>query len=183
MGFTNKRSTLAAGLAVMVVAASIGTGMALAAGTHQASSKVTVGIKHTSLGSVLYAGPKHLTVYMYTKDHGTKSACNGISACAKFWPAVKTSGNPGAGPGVSASALGESNQGKFTQATYHGHLLYYFADDKNSSAISGQGVEGTWFVLAANGSKITKKASSASASTTSTTTTTTSSGGAGGGWA
>ena len=181
MGFTNKRSTLAAGLAVVVAAASIGTGMALAAGTHQASSKVTVGVKHTSLGSVLYAGPKHLTVYMYTKDHGTKSACNGVSACAKFWPAVKTSGKPGAGSGVSASALGAANEGKFTQATYHGHLLYYFSGDKNSSATSGQDFGGIWFVLGANGAKITKKASSTT--TTTTGTTTTSSGGGAGGWA
>jgi predicted lipoprotein with Yx(FWY)xxD motif len=178
MGFKNKRSTLAAGLAAVVAAASIGTGMALAAGTHQASSKVTVGLKQTSLGSVLYAGPKHLTVYMYTKDHGTKSACDGVSACASFWPPVKTSGKPGAGSGVSASALGEANEGKFTQATYHGHLLYYFKDDKNSSATSGQGFMGIWFVLGANGSKITHKASS----TTTTSTTKTSSGG-GGGWA
>jgi len=190
MGFTTKRSTLTAGLAVLVAAGALGTGIALAAGTHQASSKVTVGVKQTSLGSVLYAGPKKLTVYMFTKDHGTKSACDTNSGCAAVWPAVKASAKPTAGAGVSASALGVAKEGKFMQATYHGHLLYYFASDKSASSVKGQRINATggtggtpvWFALSASGAKVTKTASSGSSTTPSSTGTGGGGGGGGGGW-
>ena len=190
MGFTTKRSTLTAGLAVLVAVGALGAGIALAAGTHQASS-VTVGVKQTSLGSVLYAGPKKLTVYMFTKDHGMTSACDKSSACAGFWPPVKTSGTPKAGAGVSSSALGTAKEGKFTQVTYHGHLLYYFASDKSASSVKGQRLDakgttsGTplWFALSAKGAKVTKTASSGSGTGTSTSPSGNSGGGGGGGWA
>jgi len=182
---------LAAGLAGVVAAGAIGTGIALAAGTHQTSSKVTVGTKHTSLGTVLYAGPKKLTVYLFTKDHGTKTGCN--SACLSFWPPVKSSGTPKAGPGVSASALGTAKEGKYTQVTYHGHLLYYFAADKNAASVKGQRLNASgqasgtpaWFALSSSGAKVTKKAStgtSTSPSKTSTSPSGNSGGGGGGGW-
>ena len=161
------KRALTASLAVLVAAGSIGTGIALAAGMHQTSSTVTVGVKHTSLGSILYAGPKHLTVYMYTKDHGTKTACTG--ECAKFWPAVTTVGNPKPGPGTVAVDLGTAKQrGGVTQAVYKGHLLYYYAADKSSSSTAGQGFDNTWFALSGSGAKIAKSASSGSTKTTKT---------------
>jgi predicted lipoprotein with Yx(FWY)xxD motif len=180
---------LAAGLAVVVAAGALGTGIALAAGTYGASSNITVGVKQTSLGPILYAGPKKLTVYMLSKDHGTKSACDSSATCVSFWPPVKSSVTPKAGAGVTAGALGTAKEGNFTQATYHGHLLYYFVSDKGASGVTGQlrnasgGTGGTpvWFALSANGAKVTKKASTGTTNT-STSTTTTSSGG-GGGWA
>ncbi len=184
MGFTTKRSTLSAGLAVFVAAGAIGTGIALAAGTHQSSSTATIGVKKTSLGSVLDAGPKKLTVYLYTKDHGDKSACDSNPTCVEVWPPVTTSGMPKAGPGVTAGALGTAKNGKFMQVTYHGHLLYYFATDKSASSTKGQGIDATggtsgpplWFALSAKGAKVTNSIGSRS-------TATTPSGSGAGGWA
>jgi len=176
MGFTTKRSSaLAVGLAVLTAAGAIGTGIALAAGTHISSSTPTIGVKKTSLGSVLYAGPRKLTVYGYAEDRGTKSACDQNPTCAEVWPAVKTSGKPKAGAGVSAGALGTAKEGKFTQATYHGHLLYYFATDNSASSTRGQGIDATggnaeapvWFAISASGAKVTKGIGKRSTSTSS----------------
>jgi predicted lipoprotein with Yx(FWY)xxD motif len=176
-----KRSSLSASLAVVAAAGALGTGIALAAGTHQASSGVTVGVKHTSLGSILYAGSKHRTVYMYTKDHGTRSACSG--ACAQYWPAVTTVGKPKAGSGAVASDLGTAKQhGGVTQVTYKGHLLYYYAADTSASSTSGQGFQHLWYVLSASGSKMTGTGATTTPTTTTSGTTSTG-GGGGGGWA
>jgi predicted lipoprotein with Yx(FWY)xxD motif len=192
MGIRFSRSAVAAGVAAIVAVGALGGGMALAAGSH-ASGAVTIGVKQTSLGPTLYAGPKKLTVYMFSEDHGTKSACNSNATCAGFWPAVKTTGMPKPGPGVTAVQIGTAKEGKFTQATYHGHLLYYFAPDKKSADVKGQliNAKGTtggtpvWFALNANGAKITKKASASSAGSTGTGTKTSPASGGGGGaaWA
>jgi predicted lipoprotein with Yx(FWY)xxD motif len=174
MGFTPlKRSTLTAGFAVVAAAGALGTGIALAAGTHQASA-VTIGVKRSSLGTILYAGPDHRTVYMFTKDRGTRSAC--IGACAGFWPAVTTMGRPRAGPGLVARELGTVKQAGVTQVTYKGHPLYFYTGDTRASSIAGQGLMHTWFALSASGAKVTKRAPSGSGSTSSGQTTTTSPG-------
>lgn len=175
MGFTTKRSNLTALMAVVGAVGAVGTGIALAAGTHQASARVTVGVKHTYLGSVLYAGPHHRTVYMYAKDHGTESACAG--ACARYWPPVTTAGRPKAGTGAVAGDLGTARQpGGVTQVTYKGHLLYYFSGDNSSSSAAGQGFQHLWFVLLPSGAKITKTAPSGSGNTSTGSNTTTSPG-------
>lgn len=189
MGIRFSRSAVAAGVAAIVAVGAVGGGMALAAGSH-ASGAVTIGVKQTSIGSVLYAGPKKLTVYLFTKDHGTKSACDASSTCVGFWPPVKTKGDPTPGPGVTAVQIGAAKEGKFEQATYHGHLLYYFAPDKKPADVKGQllndkgstGGTPAWFALSANGAKITKKPpSSSTASSTSTGTKTSPASGGGGG--
>jgi len=188
MRFKASRSAVAAGVAAVAAVGAVGGGMALAAAPHAAKT-VTIGVKQTALGPTLYAGSKKLTVYMFSKDHGTKSACSG--ACASFWPPVKTTSAPKAGSGVTASSLGMAKEGKFEQATYHGHLLYFFAGDKNASAVKGQllndkgssGGTPAWFALSPKGSKITKKAASGGTSTGTGTKTSPAGGGGGGGWA
>ena len=67
------------------------------------SSPVQIGTTHTSLGTVLVAGPKRLTVYMFEADKGGTSTCSG--ACAQLWPPVITSGEPAAEGGATASKL------------------------------------------------------------------------------
>jgi predicted lipoprotein with Yx(FWY)xxD motif len=116
-----------------------------------------VGVKHNgTLGSILFAGSKHMTVYMFAKDHGSKSTCSG--ACASTWPPVTTTGQPKATGGAGASDLGTIDRsGGVMQVTYKGHPLYYFAGDQSAADASGQRLESfgaPWYVLAANGQVI-----------------------------
>lgn len=157
-------------LAALVVA-SVLTGTALAA----SASIAVVHVRATSLGSTLVAA-NGKTLYLFAHDTSTKSTCSGM--CATYWPPLITTGKPKAGPGAHASLLGTTHRadGKL-QVTYHGHPLYFFANDKKAGATSGEGLKafgGTWFAVSPAGSKIVP------AGTTTTTTTTTTSGGGGG---
>jgi predicted lipoprotein with Yx(FWY)xxD motif len=108
------------------------------------------------LGSILAAGPKKLTVYLFEADHGTTSACTG--ACAQVWPPVITNGDPKAQGGALAADLGSTTRADGTkQVTYKGHLLYYYAKDGDDGDAYGQGLNSFgagWYVLSPAGSKV-----------------------------
>jgi predicted lipoprotein with Yx(FWY)xxD motif len=161
-------------LAALVVASAL-TGTALAA----SGSIAVVKVRATSLGSTLVAS-NGKTLYMFAHDTSTKSTCSGM--CATYWPPLATTGKPKAGPGVHAALLGTTHRaGGTLQVTYHGHPLYFFANDKKAGATSGEGLKafgGKWYVLSPAGLKIV----SAPMTTTTTTTTTPTTTGGGGGY-
>src|SRR3984957_16623839 len=67
-------------------------------------------------------------VYLWTKDTGDMSNCNG--ACAGAWPPVTTTGTATAAGGAKASDIGTITRSDGTkQVTYDGHPLYYFSGD------------------------------------------------------
>lgn len=119
------------------------------------ASAVLVTTKHSGLGTILAAGPKQLTVYLFEADTGAHSNCNG--ACAMAWPPVL--GKPHASGQASSGNLGtiKRNDGT-TQVTYKGHPLYYFVRDQGDSDSFGQELKSfgaTWYVLSPAGSTIT----------------------------
>jgi predicted lipoprotein with Yx(FWY)xxD motif len=143
-------------LTLTVVAAVIAAGV-LATAALATTSKPTVSLHKTAVGRVLVAANGR-TVYLFTADKGSKSACYG--ECASVWRPL-IGAKPTAGHGLSASKLGTTkrNDGK-SQVTYGGHPLYYFAPDKKAGDIKGQGVVhfgGAWWVVSAAGGKITAK--------------------------
>jgi predicted lipoprotein with Yx(FWY)xxD motif len=111
---------------------------------------------HTSLGTVLAAGPKHLTVYLFAADTGSSSTCS--EACAQVWPPVTTTASPKAEGGAVAAHLGTTTRSDGTkQVTYGGHPLYYYVSDSQSGETTGQGVNSfgaPWYVLSPAGSKV-----------------------------
>jgi predicted lipoprotein with Yx(FWY)xxD motif len=127
-----------------------------AASTTASSSGVAVQSKHGKLGTILAAGPKRLTVYLFEADKGTTSACSG--ACAKVWPPVTTEGKPTASVGAVSADLGTTMRSDGTeQVTYKGHPLYFYDDDKDSGDAYGEGSKqfgASWYVLKPNGSKV-----------------------------
>ena len=132
-------------------AASAATGSTQPAG----ASTMDVVVKQGKLGSIVAAGPKRMTVYLFEGDKTTgASACTGI--CATAWPPV--TGTPSAGPGVQAALLGTITRSDGTrQVTYNGHPLYFFARDKDDGDAYGQGVTGfgaSWYVLRPTGAKL-----------------------------
>jgi predicted lipoprotein with Yx(FWY)xxD motif len=110
------------------------------------------------------------TLYLYTPDTSPTSTCYG--QCIAFWPALLTNGAPQAGTGATATFLGTSPRTDGTQqVTYKGHPLYYFKGDKAAGDTSGQGKEGTWFLVSPTGSQIGNAKAAAAAPTTPTTVT------------
>jgi predicted lipoprotein with Yx(FWY)xxD motif len=117
----------------------------------------TVSVAHSGeLGSILVAGPKQRTVYLFAADKGQASTCS--SACAEVWPPVTTSGNPKAVGGAVSANLGTITRSDGTkQVTYKGHPLYYYVGDPNSGDTSGQGINSfgaPWYVLSPSGSTV-----------------------------
>jgi predicted lipoprotein with Yx(FWY)xxD motif len=116
---------------------------------------ITVTTKHAKkLGTILAAGAKEKTVYLFEADKGSSSACTG--ACAKAWPPV--TGTAVAKELAKSSDLGTITRSDgTTQVTYKGHPLYFFAKDKDDEDAYGQGLKqfgADWYVLAPSGSKI-----------------------------
>jgi predicted lipoprotein with Yx(FWY)xxD motif len=100
-----------------------------------------------------------MTLYLFEKDKGGKSACDG--ACASAWPPVLTSGKAMPGQGVKSSLLGTTTRSDgTTQVTYNNWPLYYYVADKAPGDTTGQNIDAfgaEWYVLdAAKGTKLEK---------------------------
>jgi predicted lipoprotein with Yx(FWY)xxD motif len=125
--------------------------------TPAAGGGTVITVKHASkLGTILAAGPKKMTVYLFEGDKGAASSCAG--ACVAVWPPVTTSAAAVAHGAAMSADLGTITRADgTTQVTYKGHPLYFFARDKDSGDAYGQGVHGfgsDWYVLAPSGSKV-----------------------------
>ena len=119
------------------------------------SGAAAVGVANSNLGKIL-VDAKGQTLYLFKKDTGTASTCDG--ACASAWPPLTTSGKPKAGSGVSASKLGTTRRSDgSTEVTYNGHPLYTFGGDSAPGQTAGQGSDAfgaPWYVLSASGNEI-----------------------------
>ncbi len=151
---SSSKSAAAAGGSAYSHASS--TAAASATATTPAVSGVIIATKHSKLGTVLAAGPKKMTVYLFEGDKGGASACTG--ACASGWPPVTTSGAPTSTGSAKQADLGTITRADgTTQVTYKGHPLYYFVQDKDAGDAYGEGSTAFgagWYVLSANGKKV-----------------------------
>jgi predicted lipoprotein with Yx(FWY)xxD motif len=115
-----------------------------------------------ALGKILVAANGR-TLYLFTKDSGTTSACVGM--CATPWPPLLANGTPRAGSGVKASLLGHTpRSGGQSQVTYNGHPLYTFVKDTSPGDTNGEGLSafgGRWFAVSPAGARVSGGGSSA----------------------
>jgi predicted lipoprotein with Yx(FWY)xxD motif len=117
----------------------------------------TVHVATTRLGKVL-VNSRGRTLYLFTKDSGTKSACSG--ACATAWPPLRASGKPTAGSGARASLLRTTAH---SQVTYNRHPLYTFIKDTKAGQTNGEGVTafgGHWFAVSPAGKQVSPPSTS-----------------------
>jgi predicted lipoprotein with Yx(FWY)xxD motif len=123
--------------------------------TQAASGVATIAVRTTPLGRILVDG-RGMTLYLFEKDTGMKSTCDGT--CAKFWPPVTTTGAAKAGSGLDAGKLGTTARTDgATEVTYNGHPLYYYAGDKQPGDTTGQGLNAfgaLWYVLSPAGKEV-----------------------------
>ena len=112
----------------------------------------TIKLGKTTLGSVL-VDPRGMTLYMFTPDTSTTSACTG--PCAALWPPLLLNGKLRVAAGLQTPLLGtiQRTDGS-TQITYAGHPLYFFSKDTRAGDTNGQGLFNKWYVLSAAGTPI-----------------------------
>lgn len=80
------------------------------------------------------------TLYYFTKDTPTHSACNTNATCAHLWHPLKASSTPS----ISGAT------GKFSllhgQVEYQGHPLYTYTGDTGPGQSHGEGLFKEWYV-------------------------------------
>jgi predicted lipoprotein with Yx(FWY)xxD motif len=84
---------------------------------------------------------KGMTLYVFDKDSGGKSACNG--PCTGNWPPLTAA--------AGAMAMGDysviTREDGSKQWAYKGHPLYTWKDDKKPGDITGDGrLNGAWHI-------------------------------------
>ena len=112
-----------------------------------------------SFGKVVVDGTGR-TLYVFDKDTATppKSNCDGD--CAAMWPPVLAGDGTPQLDGVDASLVGTvARTDGSKQVTLAGLPLYQFVKDTKAGDAKGQAVGNIWWVVGADGKKITTTAS------------------------
>lgn len=90
--------------------------------------------------------PEGMTLYYFTKDTATSSACTGM--CVERWPIFYSEvAIVPAGCDISDFDVINRDDGK-KQTTYKGQPLYYFFGDTAPGDTKGHGVNDVWYVVA-----------------------------------
>jgi predicted lipoprotein with Yx(FWY)xxD motif len=117
-----------------------------------------VKVANSRLGKIL-VDSRGRTLYLFTKDSGSRSTCTG--ACATPWPPLLADGTTTVSGGALASMVGTTRRSDTTpQVTYNGHPLYLFAKDKSPGDTNGEGVSafgGSWFAVSPAGNRVLKR--------------------------
>jgi predicted lipoprotein with Yx(FWY)xxD motif len=103
-----------------------------------------------TLGSFV-TGANGMTLYIFTPDTATASAC--VDQCATNWPplTVAAASDATAGTGVTGAIGTITRADGSIQVTLGGHPLYYFANDKAAGDLNGQGLNDKWYAAGPNG--------------------------------
>lgn len=95
--------------------------------------------------TMILTNAQGMTLYYFTPDIPTKTACAG--GCAKAWPPLLFTGS--GAPTSSTSLPGTMsvlNGVNGNQVEYSGYLLYTYSGDTAPGQIKGQGLFGKWYV-------------------------------------
>jgi predicted lipoprotein with Yx(FWY)xxD motif len=103
-----------------------------------------------TLGSFV-TGANGMSLYIFTPDSGTTSAC--VDKCAASWPplTVANAADAQAGTGVTGEIGTITRADGTLQVTLGGHPLYYFANDKAAGDLNGQGLNDKWYAAGPDG--------------------------------
>lgn len=99
------------------------------------NNSVLITKTNSSLGKYL-ADPSGKTLYTYGGDTLNTSNCTGT--CIASWPAYEDSGSTSNLP-ANVGVIKRSDDGKY-QYTFNGKPLYFFVDDNQAGAVTGNGV-------------------------------------------
>jgi predicted lipoprotein with Yx(FWY)xxD motif len=111
----------------------------------------SVRVEHSSLGRIL-VDTRGKALYLFIDDRHGHTSC--YSNCARTWPPATVSGNPIAGPGLTAKLTTTRRRDHAHQLVYNGHPLYTSIADTLPGQTNGQAYAGRWFVLSPAGHRI-----------------------------
>jgi len=124
-----------------------------------ATGPARVALGSTSAGKVLVDG-QGMTLYVFARDTRGRSACTG--SCASYWPPVPSSEKPTVAVGAVTAQFGSVKRPDgSSQLTVNGFPVYTYAGDSQPGQASGQGQNlsgGLWWVVSADGSRVTHPA-------------------------
>lgn len=113
---------------------------------------IDLALGDTELGEILVDGDG-MTLYLFTEDPPGESVCQ--DDCLSAWPPLLVDGEPMVGDGLDPSLVDTiTRDDGSTQVTYDDTPLYRWASDEQPGDVSGQDVQGVWFVVDADGSAI-----------------------------
>ncbi|TCC22055.1 hypothetical protein [Kribbella speibonae] len=152
------------GLAVGVLGVSgltaCGSDDAPAASAPSSSSSAAAAVKLATAtvgdyGKIIVDGNGR-TVYVFDKDTSGTSNCSGD--CLAKWPVVPAGDGTPQLEGIDASLVSTVTRADGSkQLAVKGLPLYLFASDSAAGEAKGQAVGGVWWVVGADGQKITTK--------------------------
>jgi predicted lipoprotein with Yx(FWY)xxD motif len=118
------------------------------------SANAALATTDSSVGEIVVDG-KGMAVYVFDKDTmgSGQSACSGD--CLVKWPAVVAESDSPEVDGVTGDVATITRDDGTKQITLGGMPLYLFAGDTKAGDVTGQGVGGVWWVVAADGAKVT----------------------------
>ncbi|MEU0468065.1 MULTISPECIES: hypothetical protein [Amycolatopsis] len=109
----------------------------------------------SGLGEVV-ADDQGRTLYRFELDSASPPASNCAGACATLWPPAAAGAAAPTTDGIDRALAGVLvRPDGVRQLTLGGRPLYRYANDTAPGQVNGQGVDGTWFVVAPSGAKVT----------------------------
>lgn len=127
-----------------------GAGSGSDAGSGAAPASVTTA--ESDLGSIL-VDSNGRTLYAFTKDKPGTATCD--ADCIAVWPAFTSAAELTATGAADPALLGETRLGEGAdQAVYGDWPLYYYVGDVLPGDVNGQGLDGEWFAVAADGTLV-----------------------------
>src|SRR5215472_1377392 len=142
---SGRAATFGIAAAAIAALALLGVSVANMRGQPAVAATGNVALRTTTIGGVaVLTNAKGLTLYWFTPDSPTASACNGT--CTAYWPPVV--GVPQAGPGVTGRLGTIRRADGSTQATYAGHPLYTYVGDHAPGQANGNKLNlngGKWY--------------------------------------
>lgn len=122
----------------------------------EAAADPDLAVAASDLGEILVDGDG-MTLYLFTEDPPGESVC--FDDCLAAWPPLLVDGEPSVGEGVDETLVGtlERDDGS-TQVTYDDAPLYLWASDEQPGDVTGQDVQGVWYVVSPDGGAITEGA-------------------------
>ena len=96
------------------------------------------------------------TVYVFDRDTAGSGTSTCVDSCLADWPAVTADDDAPEVEGVSGDVGTIERDDGTRQVTLDGLPLYTYAADSDAGAVTGQGVQGVWWVVAPDGAKVTE---------------------------